>query len=276
MQKVAVGALLLPSLAKAGISEGLSLAKIKQVGLQLYSVRGEMLADPIGTLKQLAAFGFTDIESAAEPGKGAFYGLAPKEIKQICQDLGMTVRSGHVSLDDQWQQSMEDAVEAGQEYLICRSLPNEGKTADNYKRAAELFNKAGEACKKHRLIFGYHNHSVEFQQENGQVLYDLLLEHTDSDLVTMELDLGWMVATGNDPLDYFRRYKGRFGLWHLKDMDGRRSVELGKGDLDIVNLIKNGKQAGMNHLFIEQEQFAGSTPMESMERNVKYVKGLTF
>src|SRR3982750_3981601 len=133
---IAAGAFLLPSFLNDN-------KKVKNTGVQLYTFRKEMLADAKGTLQKIAALGIKQIESARSE-KGHYYGLSPKEIKQICNDLGMTLRSGHVHVDDKWKQTMEDAAASGQEYLICSSMPTEGQTIDNYKKVAEVFNKAGE------------------------------------------------------------------------------------------------------------------------------------
>ena len=121
--------------------------KIKNVGIQLYSVRTEMLADAVGTLKRLAKIGYKELESARS-AKGNYYGLQAKEIKKIANDLGMTVRSGHVHIDENWQRSVDAAAEAGQDYLICSSLPSEGQTIANYQKVADVFSKAAEDCKK--------------------------------------------------------------------------------------------------------------------------------
>ena len=123
---IAAGTLLFPSLISP-------FKKVDNVGIQLYTFRKEMLADAAGTLKQLAALGIKQIESAGSE-KGYYYGLKPQEMKQICTDLGMKLSSGHIHLDNKWQQTMEDAVASGQEYLICSSMPSPGQTVDNYKK----------------------------------------------------------------------------------------------------------------------------------------------
>jgi sugar phosphate isomerase/epimerase len=264
---LAAGSILLPSFIEAR-------KKVENVGMQLYTVRNEMVADPLGTLKKVAALGIKQLESARS-NKGYYYGLKPKEMAQACSDLGMTLRSGHVNIDKNWSQVLNDAAESGQEYLICSSMPGSGQTIDNYKRVAEIFNKSGEDCKKMNLKFGYHNHDYEFESENGKVLYDVLVENTDPLLVNMELDLGWVAATGNDPLDYLKRYPGRFPLWHLKDMDlqKKHSVEFGKGGLKILEILKHQKESGMKYFFVEQEEYA-YTPLESMKINMDYLAKL--
>ncbi len=264
---IAIGSVLLPSFFD-------SSKKIKNTGVQLYTFRKEMLIDAKSTLQKIASLGIRQIESARSE-KGHYYGLSPKEMKQICVDLGMTLRSGHVHIDDKWKQTIDEAVESGQEYLVCSTMPTNGQTVDNYKKVAEAFNKAGEECKKLGLKFSYHNHEYEFDNHNGQILYDVLLDNTQANLVHMELDLGWVIVAGKNPLDYFQKYKGRFPLWHLKDMDmaKKQSTEFGNGGLDIVQMLKHSKEAGMKYFFVEQEEYA-STPFESMKENMDYLSKL--
>jgi sugar phosphate isomerase/epimerase len=265
MGALAAGSLLLPSFT-------LAPKKVKNIGIQLYTFRKEMITDPKGTLKIIADLGIKQVESASS-NLGLFYGLQPAEMKQTCKDLGMTLRSGHTSVDSKWQHTIEQATESGQEYLICSTLPYQGQTVSNYQKVAERFNQAGEECKKAGIKFGFHNHNAEFQEDNGQVLYDVLLKNTDPELVHMEMDLGWVIAAGKDPLEYFKNYGARFPLWHLKDMNGRHSTEFGNGKLDIVGLLKQGKAAGMKYFFIEQEEYPVS-PLESMKINMAYMDKL--
>ena len=265
---LAAGSFLLPKCTSSTTS------KLNNVGVQLYSVRAEMMADPVGTFKRLAQIGYKEIESARSD-KGNYYGLHPKEIKKVLGDLGMTLRSGHVHIDEAWQQSIDAAAEAGQEYLICSTMPSEGQTVENYTKVADTFSKAGEDCKKSNIIFGYHNHDYEFEKENGQVLYDVLLQKTDPSLVKMELDLGWVFVTGNDPLAYFEKYPGRFPLWHLKDMDKakKQSTEFGKGQLNIKGMLENAKKSGMKYFFVEQEEYTNNA-FESLQQDYDYLTRL--
>ncbi|MFX0558176.1 sugar phosphate isomerase/epimerase family protein [Maribacter sp. CXY002] len=246
----------------------------QKYGVQLYSFRDEMAMDAMGTLEKIASIGIKEIESARS-SKGHYYGLTPADMKKACDDLGMRLTSGHVALDNNFDKTMVEAVASGQSYLICSSMPSEGQTVDNYKKVAEEFNKAGEKCKKLGLKFGYHNHEYEFESDNGQVLYDVLMDNTDPDLVHMELDLGWVIVAGKNPLDYFKKYPGRFPLWHLKDMnmDKKESTEFGKGGLDIKMMLRNKKASGVKHIFIEQEEYA-STPLESMKHNMQFLKSI--
>jgi sugar phosphate isomerase/epimerase len=267
---LAASSLLMPQALKAIGKPG------RKVGVQLYSVRKEMLADAAGTLKQLAKIGYKEIESAKSE-KGNYYGLSPKEIKNITNDLGISLVSGHVHIDNDWQRSIDEAAEAGQPYLIASVLPVNGQTVENYQRSADAFSKAGEACKKSNITFGYHNHASEFEKVGEQVLYDILLDRTDPALVKMEMDIGWVIASGADPEAYFNKYPGRFPLWHLKDMDKKlkQSTEFGKGDINITALFDNAAKSGLKHFFVEQEEYA-HTAFESIKFDYDFLKNKGF
>lgn len=268
---LALGTFLLPQLS---CTSRAGAGSINNVGIQLYTVRDAMLSDAVDTLKQLAKIGYKELESARS-AKGLYYGLSPKEIKQVTEDLGMTLRSGHVHIDEDWERTVEAATESGQEYLVCSSLPSKGQTVSNYQRVADTFSKAAEDCKEAGLIFGYHNHEYEFEKDNGQVLYDILLDQTDPEMVKMEMDLGWVVLAGFDPVTYFERYPGRFPLWHLKDMDKSKleSTEFGKGAIDIARMMKNADKSDMKYYFVEQEEYEGA-PMASVKHNYEYLQNL--
>ncbi|GEO03734.1 sugar phosphate isomerase [Adhaeribacter aerolatus] len=263
-----LSACLLPDIARAAL--------VKNPGIQVYSVKKEITEDAVGTLKKLAQIGYKEIETAGKAGN-YYYGLKPKEINKICRDLGMRVRSGHVHINENWQQTIDNAGEAGQQYIICSSMPSREPSISNYQRTAEGFNKAAEACKKANIVFGYHNHEYEFEKKDGKILYDVLLQETDADLVKMELDLGWVAAAGLDPFYYFEKYPDRFPLWHLKDIKKTelKSTELGTGRLDIKRLFQKAEKSGMKYFFVEQEDFTTS-PLAAAEYNLNYLKGLNY
>ncbi len=268
---LAAGTIIFPSWINFEASE-----KVKNIGVQLYTFRKAMSEDAAGTLKKIAALGYKEIETARS-SKGHYYGLGAKGMKNICNDLGMTLRSGHVHLDKNWYKTLNEAVESGQEYVIVSSMPSKGQSVSNYSAVAEKFNKAGEAAKELNLKFGYHNHAYEFESDHGKVLFDVLLDNTQADLVHMELDLGWVIMGGKNPLDYFKKYPGRFPLWHLKDMNlkEKHSTEFGKGSLDILSMFQHSKESGLKYAFVEQEEYT-SSPMQSMKENIEYLNQLKY
>ena len=258
------------------------------VGLQLYTVRELLDKDLKGTLQKIADIGYKNLEAAAG-AKGHYYGLKPKELTSMLDGMGMKLRSNHVlvgtqtaaeaplppslqTLTNGMQQLVDMAAEAGQDYLVCAYLfPSEHKTIDQYKKHAELFNKAGEACKKAGLTFAYHNHDFEFQEIDGQLPYDILLSGTDKDLVKMELDLYWATKSGNDPVGLFQKHEGRFPLWHVKDMDKTEKkffTEVGNGSIDFKRIFDAAKTSGMEYYFVEQD-VTPANPLDSITTSYK-------
>ncbi|QNF34036.1 sugar phosphate isomerase/epimerase [Adhaeribacter swui] len=276
------------STATANTSQNTPAAAIPAAGLQLYTVRELLDKDLKGTLQKIADIGYKNMEAAAG-AKGHYYGLKPKEFASMLDGMGMKVRSNHVlvggqakeeaplpdslqTLNNNMQQLVDMAAEAGQSYLVCAFLfPSERKTIDQYKKYAELFNKTGEACKKAGLTFAYHNHDFEFQKIDNQVPYDILLNETDKDLVKMELDLYWAEKSGNDPVALFQKHQGRFPLWHVKDMDNTDKkffTEVGNGTIDFKPIFEAAQTAGMEYYFVEQDVTPGN-PIDSITTSFK-------
>ena len=256
-----------------------ALGMEKVIGIQLYTLRDLVNEDFLGTLKKVRKAGFNMVEAAGYRD-GKFYGYTPQEYRKITTDMGFFPKSSHtyVSVDNA-QQVAEDTANAGASYLVMPSFPKEKRTSlDGYKQVADEFNIIGEACRNVGLKFGYHNHAFEFEKMDGQVPYDILIKNTDPELVCMQIDLYWMVYGGYDPLDYFKKYPGRFELWHVKDMLGdesRESTEIGNGKLDFKAFFKESQNAGLQYYFLEQEAFA-MDPIESITKSYNYLNSLEY
>lgn len=244
----------------------------RNTGLALYTIRDAMSKDPAAALAEAASIGFDWVE-AADHRDMKFYGLAPKEFGKLVKKTGMVPLSSHSQiLPENHEQMIDDAAEAGMKYIMLPSLPRDwSNTLDGYQRSADFFNKAGEKCRKAGITFGFHNHQIEFQEINGRVPYDVLLENTDPKLVTFELDLAWITAAGKDPVAYFRKYPGRFEVWHMKDLSPeKQDATLGEGIIDFKPIMAEEKTAGMKYWFLEQDNCRTHTPMESIAISRSY------
>ena len=272
---LATGSIVAPSL--------LSFKKAKKtVGLQLYTVRDEIKVDLHSTLQRVARIGYNSLEAAGyDTAQGTFYGMKPKSFGRLVDGMGMRLNSTHTKFGlDVAEKVCEDAAEAGVKYIIYPYLDVQLRhKLDDYKRLAEQFNKQGEITKKYGLKFGYHNHNFEFEKMDGQLPYDILLSETDPSLVTYELDLYWIIRAGYDPVDYFRKYPGRFELWHVKDMaksEDRFFAPVGKGGIDFKRIFNEKKTAGMKFFFVEQDRFKEMDPFDSITYSYKYLDSAKF
>lgn len=263
------------------------------MGIQLYSIRGEMNKDPLGTLKQLANMGYKHVEHANYVNR-KFYGFSASEFKKILSDLGLNMPSGHTVMGrqhwdagkndftDQWKWTVEDAAILGQQFVISPWLDESlRKNYDDMKRYMEVFNKSGELCKKSGMKFGYHNHDFEFSQKlNDTLVYDIILQNTDPSLVAQQLDIGNMYNGGAKALDVMQKYPGRFESMHVKDEikssgagEKYESTVLGKGIVPVKEVLDLGRKSGGTiHFIIEQEAYQGKSPLECVKEDLAMMK----
>jgi sugar phosphate isomerase/epimerase len=252
------------ALATAGmlsIPSFVNAAHTKKIGIQLYTLKDVIGNDPKGILKQLASYGYKELETYGYKD-GKLFGLTNAEFGQTVKDLGMKVVSGHYGIDlikNDLDRLIADAKALDQEYIVVPWLGDDYRTLDGIKGVCETMNKAGETCKKNGIRMGYHNHDFEFKEIDGKVLFNVMLAELDPKLVSMELDLYWVIFAGFDPLQYFEKYPGRFEQWHVKDRDKEvpnRNTEVGSGSIDFKPIFAKAKQSGMKHFYVEQEYFA--------------------
>ncbi len=253
-------------------------AKLKNYGIQLWSVKNALAKDPQDVLKQLASFGYTQIESF-EGGKGMFWGMTAADFKKYMDDLGMKIISSHCNIEKDFEQKAADAASIGMKYLIC---PYKGpqKSIDDFKKIADEFNQKGDICKKNGIRFAYHNHDYSFKAIDGQIPEDVMLANTNADTVDFEMDIYWVVTAGADPVAYMKKYKNRFRLGHVKDRiknatQADASCTLGEGSIDYTPILKQAKANGMEYFIVEQERYDNTTEMDSAKADAKYMSMLS-
>ena len=254
-----------------------SIAAIKKFGLQLYSLRDDLPKDPKGVLKQVASFGYKQVESF-EGKQGMFWGMTNKEFKTYMDELGMTIVSSHCNMNTDFETKAAQAGEIGMKYLICPYLGPQ-KSIDDYKKAAEKFNACGDICKKNGLRFAYHNHGYSFNAIDGVLPQDVMMQNTDATLVDFQMDIYWVVTAGADPIAWINKYPGRFKLCHIKDRkkgadakDTDASTDVGTGGIDFKKILKTASGKGMQYYIVEQERYDNSTPLKSAAVDAAYMK----
>lgn len=250
------------------------------IGLQLYSVRELLPKDFDGTLHQLSAAGYKEVEAAG------YYHKSAKEFRASLEQAGLRCVSTHHALPE-LKPYLDEFIEYGHtlglEYIICswagvhRDPSAKGELKlDDWRFVADQFNGIGEKVKAAGMTFGYHNHTVEFGTENGTIFFDELLKRTDPKLVVFEMDCGWVYGGGHNPVEYLSRSPERFPLLHIKDMvkqpDGKvKNVVLGRGEIDYKAVFKAA--TGLKHYFIEQEEFTGD-PMTELREDADFMRKL--
>ena len=263
--------------------------KKNYIGLQLYTVRDAMQADPTGTLAKVAKIGYNSLEGATYTGTQKFYGMEPAEFSKVLKQNGLIMPSSHYRLGEEksngevvkgtiltgWDKAVDDASAVGIKYMVCAFLSEQERGGlDHYKQVAEALNKAGERCKKSAIQLCYHNHDFEFNNQGGTLPYDILLNNTDHNLVKMEMDIYWVSKAGKDPVDLINQHPGRFPLFHVKDMDNtpaKAFTEVGSGTINFKRVFAHAKKAGLTYFFVEQDKTAGN-PFDSITKSINYIK----
>ena len=244
-----------PAGIAVGRDDAARVLRLDRVGIQLYTLRGEMERDVEGTLARVGEIGYREVEFAG------YFGRSPAQLREALRDAGLDAPAAHVeakTVEADWARVLDEAVGVGHEFIVAAWIDGDRRTTlDDWKRWAERLGRAAEQAKAAGIRFAYHNHDYEFTPVSGHVPYDLLLESTDPDLVAFEMDLFWLIRAGGDPLAYFERHPRRFPLVHVKDMDAstaKRMVDVGRGSIDFRRIFARAEQAGIRHYFVEHDE----------------------
>lgn len=245
------------------------------LAIQLYSVREQLPKDYAGTLKELATLGFKEVESAG------YYDHSAADVKKAVSDAGLKLVSAHYS-SDALHKDLDQAIafshDLGLQYVIC-SYPgktpanqhNKSFVMDDWKWNADEFNKIGEKVSAAGMKFGYHNHTVEFTQTEGVLPFVELMRLTHPAHVTVEMDCGWVIVGGGNPIELLHSYGNRISMLHVKDFvlpagfvrgggkpatEEPKVQELGHGQVDYKPILEAAAATGhIQHCFVEQEAF---------------------
>lgn len=226
---------------------------MKELGLQLYSLKDDFAKDFKGAMEKVAKMGYTQVEFAG------YGGLSPAEMKELLAKTGLEPVASHVSLPE-----LEEKLDFHIDYLKAVGCPTlvcawaGMKTADEAAQVGEKLSAMAEKCAQAGLSFAYHNHGHEFDKTpGGECLFDIMMRH-GGNLLMVEFDVFWIAFAGEDPIDYMKRYAGRVMYIHLKELgvkeDGSKFNAIpGRGTLDFPAILKTGEKLGVEAYFVEQE-----------------------
>ena len=258
----------------------------KEIGLQLYSIRSVIgnpelyAANHEEAFKALAEMGYTAVE-AANYNDGKLYGVDPEQYKADLEAAGLKSLSSHImrnltpeeleagNLEEAmkwWDQAVAAHKAAGCKYIVAPSfrIP---ETLVGLKTYCDYFNEIGKKCAENGILFGYHNHSHEFNKIEDKVIYDFMLENTDPKYVFFQMDVYWACMGRAYPVEYFRKYPGRFTLLHIKD-----HLELGEsGMVGFDAIFNNAETAGMQDFIVELEGYTNGDWKESIKMCADYL-----
>ncbi|MGZ4813760.1 MAG: sugar phosphate isomerase/epimerase family protein [Terriglobales bacterium] len=242
----------------------------KPIGVQLYTVRDQAEKDLPGVLKVIQGIGYQEVEPYWN-----IYNHPAKELKQMLADHGLTAASGHFDYEG-LDTKFDYAQELGLTYMTCPMLPKSmWNSLDDFKKAADQFNKWGAQAKKRKMKFAFHNHNYEFKQFGNTNGFDTLLKGTDPKLVWFEMDCYWITQAGRDPVKMMDEHSGRIKMLHLKDRKpgfpasqsldqaAMHFTEVGNGALNWKAILVAAEKNKIEHMFVE-EDFCERPPLESL------------
>jgi len=263
----------------------------KQIGIQLYSIR-DLIGSPekydanhVDLFSRLSAMGYTTVETCWY-GDGKFFGHTPAEFKADLEAAGLSAISTHVGSGlseeeiaahdfsghmDWWKTCIESHKAIGCKYIV---VPGFGipSTLEGLKTYCDYFTEVGKLCAEQGIKFGYHNHSHEFKKLEDKVIYDFMLENTDPAYVFFEMDVYWATRGGVSPVEYFKKYPGRFSLLHIKDL-----AEVGQsGMVGFDAIFNNADVAGVENFVVEMEQSKVGDIMETCRISADYLNAAPF
>ena len=259
-----------------------------RLGLQVYTVRDRLTKDFEGTLKQVGAAGYKEVELYGSLGE-----RSPKAVRAILDRAGLAAVSTHIAIEPgpDLEKQLEGYQIIGHRFTAVRTDASGSNPTDRWKRQADVLNAVGAAGKKYGIKALVHNHVMEFAplDDTNGTGYDILLKQTNPALVAMELDIGWASIAGQDVIGLFKKHPGRYPLWHVKDATGvatavakpyaerQRGVQfvpVGSGDIDYKAIFAAAATAGLQHFFIEQDNAVDSDSLAAMRASAQGLKKL--
>jgi sugar phosphate isomerase/epimerase len=271
----------LSALAGAGLAvpDVLGEIRIRHLGVQLWSVRGDMERDPAATLRALAEMGYREVEGFGYRD-GKLFGRTVAEFGRLLRDHGLTMPSSHYNfgleafdfqsktLSAAAKRAIDDAARLGQRYIVNAWV--EESQRGEIARLIEVFRAAGDYARSAGLRFGYHNHDFEFVRRgpDQRLLMEWLLQDLPERSMRFEMDIYWVHQAGHQALDWIRRYPGRWELCHLKDLaatEQRETIEVGDGTIDFAAILRERRRAGFCHYIVELEHYR-TTPLQGVRR----------
>ncbi len=274
-----IGSAVIASQFPLNLSAGIFPKPAKMlVGFQVWTIKDLLVKDFPGTLKMMAGLGYQSLEMCSPPGYessgfGPLMKLKPKEMKKIINDAGLICESSHYGMDElreHLDERIEFALESGQTQMILSSfgLPEKATMSDWIKAADEL-NKIGVRAKKAGIQMGYHNHNMEFEQINGTLIYDALMNHFDPAYIKMQFQVA-VITLGYKASTYFTKYPGRFISAHLSDWssDDKKAVPIGQGIVDWKEFFATSETGGVKNIFVEMG-------LETLKDSATYLHSLS-
>jgi len=254
------------------------------IGLELYSVRGELKRDLPNTLRTVAQIGYEVVEFYA-PYLDWTIPYA-KGVRTQLDGLGVRCYSTHnpsiaLTSSDAMAKAIEINQILGARHMIVASPPPNTNTVDDWTRLAGQLAAASKQLEPHGLLAGFHNHLIEWAPlAGGRRVMDILADNTPPAFV-LQLDVGTCLEAGVDPIAWIKGHPGRIRSVHLKDwapgteaqQKGYR-VLFGEGTGPWKEIFAAVESVGGVEFYLMEQEGSRYSEFETAERCLKSYRAL--
>lgn len=283
MISAAIATGVLPRAVAADASSSERSRKIP-IGLELYSVRGELSRDLPNTLKTVAKMGYEVVEFYSP-----YFKWTPpyaKDVRTQLDDLGLRCYSTHNGFESFTAgEKMAHAIELnqilGSRFIVLASAPGQTKGVDGWKKLSERLTSAVEELQPHGLRAGYHNHQSEWAKlEDGKRIMEVIAANTPKEFA-LQLDVGTCEEAGVDPVAWVKSNPGRIKMMHLKDWAPKDSgdekgyrVLFGEGVTPWKELLSTAESVGGVEFFLIEQEGSRFSEFETAQKCLENIKKL--
>jgi sugar phosphate isomerase/epimerase len=257
--------------AAAPLATAYAKAKKVPIGIELYSVRDELKADLMGTVRAVAKMGYDGVEFFSPYFDWSID--QAKDVRKLLDELKIKCYSTHNGPGSFKPENVSKAIELnnilGAKFVVMASAGRVDGGLDGWKKVADTLNAAQEKFKPAGLAAGFHNHQLEFKPIDGTRPIEVLAKNTSKDVI-LQLDIGTCVEVGYDPAQWIIENPGRIKQIHCKEFSKTPGkgykVLFGEGDAPWKEIFKAAEAKGGIEQYIIEQEGSNYTPMESIEK----------
>jgi len=132
-------------------------------------------------------------------------------------------------------------------------------------------NDVADRLAEEDIQYGYHNHNHEFEETIGDTIaYDVFVENLN-DNAHLQIDAGWVLTGGQDPIEYIQKYSDKTFSIHMKNMEGGDFYEINEGGVNMEAVATVARNAAdVDYLIYEYD--AAPQPMASMKIGANWLQ----
>ena len=279
----AVQQIMLGTVSKTEAQAAETLQKIKAAGYDGIELNGFMIRPTSFLVRTLT-------KAAGMPtGKGGTYNG-----ESLVKNAGLSVVSIHEdlgSIERDPKAVIAEAKKFGTDKIVITGMYRfDYRSQTNVEQLCERLNESGKVLAQEGSSLCYHNHNIELQKVAPDLTaMEYLIQNTDPEYLSFELDTYWPAEAGVDVLGLMRRIGTRMKLYHINDRGTKLtkapitpilksdSCELGDGNMPLTKLVEQALSVDVSAIILESHKnWLDNSPIRSLERSAiflnEYVK----